>query len=437
MDLRFYPIKLLSIFLVTTLLSIGVMNAAENSNLETPENHAMQVLVNEGYAHAMFLPRLYRYVGLLCNRSNRAGREIAQHSDREAIALSSDGGYCAFTVNDEHCSVQVIDTRTGGLVRSLPGDVDNVTCLAFSPDDQYLFLGSSIDRTVFRWNFHTNDLIKVLTFPLPGLVPRLWLSKFSRDCRSVLVSYGASQLCWDLNSNNLIKAEDCVEAGEVEDFGPLPGQLLIRTLNQRICMWDYLNKRELVSCPIHCRDLVSDLSYCNNMIAATYAKFGGHRVNVDIVDSKTGTLLRSLLPRGARGGIRGFFIGDGFLAVDEPYRYGSALHIYDATTGRCVQELQCDSSMCPEHPAPVAADRYGQIAAIDRDGKVCLFNSIPENIREQLRSLPLNQLLTLRTIVESLACGPVIHSSKALALVGQMPEAIKRLVGPFILNDLT
>ncbi len=446
MCLRFYAIKLLSLFSVVTAISLS---AAERNDRE---DMAMQAVANEGYAHELLLPRLYRHLGLLCNRDNQ-GTVIAENADKGSIALTPDGHYCAFILDNDPCSIKIYDTRTYKQISSLK---KGATCLSFSPDGQVLFSGGT-DGNIYVWNFITGDLIRTYTFPEidahSETGPRFF--RFSPDCQTVLLAYKSEGLCWTLNSNDVIKDKDFGYHLMMPGAFASQGQFVFRMFcsygqriwsdavkkgEQKICLYDLVNKHEIISFPIF-PDSVAGLAYGNNMIAVRYNDFPHCRV--DIWDTQTGQLMKTLPIGEEARPTRLFFSPDGrFLVVaynhfqrngnGRAIDYESGVKVFDITTGRLIQELPYWSKY-PDERYSIAADRFGQIATIGFDGRVRLFNNIPENIHRAIRALSLNQLGVLMEIVPPLAQGHVIHltpNSRSWNLVNQMAPEIRMLVEP-------
>ncbi len=429
MNMKFYLMKLYSILAISTCLSLSAAEISEqHSELR---NEALQAVFNEVDKPDMLLSRLSFYLGLLYNRNDKQGRLVAQHADNRAIALSSDGKYCAF-VSDGYLNdfeIKIYDTGTGALVKSFVPS-NQVDCLAFSPDGKFLLSGG-VNGRIDVWNFITGKLVRNHAFPF------LWISgcdrfhKFSPDCRSVLVSNGAALTeCWDFNSGVFINTKSIVEGALTAADFALPGQLIVSNYS-KACLWD-MAKKQQISSFFALVPTIGDLTYGNNMIAASYTD--ATQRCISIWETKEHKLLR-ILPQGnGKGPIYCYFISDVFLAIDDPFTE-NGVDIYDVITGRRVQGLPCGTLLpgsCNHH-VTIAADKYSQIAIVDFHNKVRIFNSLPDNIRQKLHSLSFDQLLILTEIVAPLAQGRVIRltpNSSAWNLVSQMPPEIRALVEP-------
>jgi len=162
MKLRLKQIRLFLLMSIAACLSLGAAELPDE--LEAKRDSVMQVMRNEGYTPELLLPRLSFYLSMLCNRNNPQGRVIAENADSRAVALSPDGHYCAFVLNDFH-SIKIYDIRSGNVLQTLNvfhplyGN-ECVDCLAFSPDGQRLWAGSF--HNICVWNFITGELIKTL-----------------------------------------------------------------------------------------------------------------------------------------------------------------------------------------------------------------------------------------------------------------------------------
>ncbi len=463
MCFKFCLLRLLLFLSVATCLSLSAAEIPDE--LAAKRNDVLRVMFNECYTPEQLLPRLSWYLALLYNHNDKTGRVIADNASHYAIALSPDGNYCAFALDKDN-SVVVYDIRADKLIRSFSGQTAMIKCLAFSPDGKFLFSGSA-NGSVCCWNFTTGDLILKRTCPRAGVC----CYKFSPDCHAILVKRGVFLRCWDFSSGNELDPEFFGNSTliSVEDFAA-PGHVCSRILegdgvyNQKLCVYDIVNKHKIFTIPFFhseyrdedCRDdelrgyCVGQLAYANNKLAVCY-DIVAHSIHdvppyfVDILDATTGLLLKKLLIEIAKRPIQLFFSPDGsFLAVTYELngKNESGVAIYDVSSSKIVQELSFGFTYRPGSAAydrngrATAVGYGGQIATIGFDGKVRLFNSIPHNVQLALHSLSLNQLLDLMTIIEPVARGHIIHSSKALYLVRQMPSEMRAVVEPYLRPDV-
>ncbi len=435
MSLRFYFIKLLSFLSLAICLSLS---AAEIPNeLAAKRSEALRVMCDQGgYTPELLLPRLSFYVALLCNRDNKEGRVIAENADMGAVALSPNGNYCAFILANDRTSIQVYDTRTGTLVHSLHGHTNYISCLVFSPNNQFLFSGAD-DSTVCVWDFIADKLVRQHVFPERFRRPNFY--KFSTDCHSILLNPNTrgpiaapvlGDVYWNLDSNKLITTCDlnCSCAGCPMDFAS--DDRLVFIDKNSIYLWDIVNKCEI--CTSQVRTFHRECAFCDNFVAIScYDTWPYSRIDVWDIHKKQflkSISLQSVSPGHWKDPYRLLFSADGsFLAIAYEDKN---VDIYDVRTRSCLLELS-SGPLYPDCPLRMSFDCCGQIATIGFDGKVRLFNSLPIKIRQALHSLSLNQLLILMEIVPALAQGHVIHltpRSRAWNLVNRMPPEIKTLV---------
>lgn len=397
--------------------------APEQQNPESMYNSVFHVMFQEDFEPELLWPQLSNYLAILCNSKNTCqGKVIAEHASKQTIALSSDGNLCAFAQGfgqDNDNTIKIHDVRTGKQIQSLAGHTNWVGCLAFSPDRRFLFSGA-VDRTICKWDVQTGQLLQ--KFDFKGQVR---FSQFSPDCQSVGVydTGGTDGLVWNFNTGSFTASNG---NGKDRMLGsPSQGQRIFCNW-EKIYLWDIATQREINSFPVDGGNVSSTvLSPHGNILAVCQYGVGQHHAGVDIWDTKKWRLIKT---------IKKYFItldfnGDGsFFAAS----HENGVDIYEAKTGRLVQALPYGPHY-PDHRFPIAFDRYGQFGTIGYDGKVRVFNSIPDNVRLALRSLSLNQLIVLMSIIEPLVMGHVVHltpNSTAWNLVNQMPAEIKELVAP-------
>ncbi len=431
MSLRFYFIKLLSFLSLATCLSLS---AAEIPNeLAAKRSEALRVMCDQGgYTPELLLPRLSFCLALLCNRDNKEGRIIAENAVGGTIALSRDGHYCAFILQSDRNSVQVYDTHKGKLLPALRGHTNKVTCLAFSPDGQLLFSGGK-NGDVHVWNFVSGALIRKHTCPLPddAMPRRRPVHCFSDDCCSCLIGGYRDSKCWDFNSGMIISAQDLgYDDAAIKCFAASGQLVLTRYLGGLLALfvYDMVNRREIL--PFD--DGGMSYACAGNLVAVCRYDFS----HVEIWDTQTGNLLKTLPLKNKYQTCKLCFGPDGNYLVVSVCLRG---YVFDVKTGRLVQELNIGPvDYLRINKCFMAVNLYGQIAAFCCDNygiasKVHLFNSLPQ-VRQELHSLSLDQLLILMEIVPSLARrGHIIHltpDSPAWNLVDQMPREIRALVEP-------
>jgi WD40 repeat protein len=131
----------------------------------------------------------------VCRWDLASGRQLQKFADRgEAIydaALSADGR--VFAVGRLRDVVEVWDTATPSLVRSINLEIVQPDCIALSPDGRLLASGDSCDRAVLLWDLQTGKV----AHRLEGHGTCHRVAAFSPDGRTLAtVSVGTVRL-WD------------------------------------------------------------------------------------------------------------------------------------------------------------------------------------------------------------------------------------------------
>jgi choice-of-anchor C domain-containing protein len=109
------------------------------------------------------------------------------------LAFSPDGkclaagfGMPSFRTADYGAVIKLWDTASGRAIRTLPGHLNTVVSLAFSPDNRTLASGSQ-DGTVRLWNLRTGE--EILRFATADIIWSHWVS-FSPDGKTLAVGGG-------------------------------------------------------------------------------------------------------------------------------------------------------------------------------------------------------------------------------------------------------
>jgi WD40 repeat protein len=89
---------------------------------------------------------------------------LAEGETVRSLAFSPDGTTIAAAVAGEAGQIQLLDTGSGELVRTLEGHGDIIWGLAFSPDGRFL-ASASKDKTAKVWDWRTGALLQSLKTP--------------------------------------------------------------------------------------------------------------------------------------------------------------------------------------------------------------------------------------------------------------------------------
>jgi WD40 repeat protein len=115
-------------------------------------------------------------------------------------------------------------------VRTLKGQLDAVTALAYSPDGKYLATGS-FDNSIYLWNPQTGDLVKKLS----GLNKRVSSVVFSPDSKTLA---GSSWMLHDTSGQPASGKGPRRYEGEVKIWNVESGQVQKTLTWQSAPMWD-------------------------------------------------------------------------------------------------------------------------------------------------------------------------------------------------------
>jgi WD40 repeat protein len=116
-----------------------------------------------------------------------------------SVSFSPDGR--TFASGSEDNTIKLWNTKTGELIKTLPGHTGLIWSVSFSPDGETLASGSE-DNAIQLWNVKTRKLIKTL----PGHKNKVYSVSFSPDGRTLASgSKDKTIKLWNVKSRELIK----------------------------------------------------------------------------------------------------------------------------------------------------------------------------------------------------------------------------------------
>jgi WD40 repeat protein len=108
--------------------------------------------------------------------------EMVFHGDNVNTAMYSHSGSLIVTASDDH-TINIIDSETWEVVRTLIGHNDGVSIAVFSPDDKYVVSGAK-NGVLKIWDVDSGLEIK----ELKGHIGRILTIDFNSDQNSIVTS---------------------------------------------------------------------------------------------------------------------------------------------------------------------------------------------------------------------------------------------------------
>jgi WD40 repeat protein/tRNA A-37 threonylcarbamoyl transferase component Bud32 len=300
------------------------------------------------------------------------------------VALSPDGEQIAAAGADG--TVQVLDTRTGKVVKTLSGHRQLVFSVGFSPDGHHV-ASASEDRTIRLWDLdRATDHEEVFCRGghTGGFVRFAHCLAFSPDGRHLVAgSEDGGAIVWDAADGSEVRRLPGHEkAVSCAAFSP-DGRLLATGITTGVVrIWDAPNGQLLHTVRAHADERVSAIVFSRDgrWLATT-----GMDRTTKVWDVTTGALLQTL--SGHAGLITGLaFSPDGRrLATSEAEE--KTVKIWDPLTGREILNLRGHTDMC----TCVVFSRDGRrLVSASSDRTIRVWDASPVTGNEGLESLNLD-----------------------------------------------
>jgi WD40 repeat protein len=195
------------------------------------------MIINFGFARVALVMSLWWLLTVTVRAGETAELVVQNGAQTEvaAVCWSPDGRLVASS--GESATIRLWDSKSGDLVRTLPGHPERVFGLAFSPDGKWL-ASSSTDGSVKAWDYRSGRLLHLFTNHIGNWVRRV---TFSPDSRLLAPAAYDGKLCiWDVQTGRVAQTLPTGErVGDVR-FTP-DGRFLIaasRDDQPRIRLWD-------------------------------------------------------------------------------------------------------------------------------------------------------------------------------------------------------
>ena len=129
-----------------------------------------------------------------------------------ALAFSPDGRYLA----EGSFSIAIWNLQTGKIVRTLQGHQNSLRAIAFSKDGLFLVSGS-VDKTARLWNVETGETVKIFQTETPVTLKLqsrnlnlkwkmpVTCVAFSPDDKTLAMGTGRAIHLWDISTGNAVK----------------------------------------------------------------------------------------------------------------------------------------------------------------------------------------------------------------------------------------
>ena len=238
----------------------------------------------------------------LWNTSNGALLQTIEHSQDaivDSLAFSPDGKILASGFYDTNSQVQLWNVQTGSLLRSLPVKGYSISTISFSPDGQYLAIGSDFDSSIILMRISDGSVLSLMQ--LSRGVYGLTSLAFSPDGQTIAVG-------GDDNTVSIFKISDGTllrTLGEPEDsylrqnssnlvFSP-NGKILASGVNDNINLWRVSDGALLYTLQGH-GDTILNIAFTSDGQILSSASNDGTVYSWRVSDGKM--LSRLMLPEG-------------------------------------------------------------------------------------------------------------------------------------------
>ncbi len=269
------------------------------------------------------------------------------------LAISADSKLLASAGSGPDFAVKVWDLATGTERASLTGHLDEVVCVAFSPDGRFLASGAK-ERTIRIWHLATNKTVLILrghADAVSGLAffPRanyLASSSFDRTVRMWNAQPG------DLGRNYAgVKAESRFYDDPIltaAAFGTSGVLIALPGKENSIAVWDAAHRKRIQECRGHTGAVTAVAFSADGRRLVSTAK----DQTVKVWDVVTGTELRSLPAPSERGAQAQYL----FLSGDDHYLAVEDKELWDLQTGKSALVLPHELSIYPPSTVAFSAD---------------------------------------------------------------------------------
>lgn len=281
-----------------------------------------------------------KLIRIIEGRSGRAPVPLVFSSDSKTIAaIASDGG----SVGTGRI-VNVWNTDTGKLVRSLEEQSGAALSLTFSRDGVKLISGS-VEETVNLWNTKAGRLVRSLNGRSPMLVLGVAISPDGKIVASRSTSaFGPGNIkLWDMETGRLIQtiSDFSKKSGDAVVFSP-QGDLIASVDGSSVRIWEVLSGRLIHNVDTNKEGDLYSLEFSPN--GKTIVAVGEYK-NIIFLDVESGRLGRGFSAQDASPVYRATFSPDGKTIASAPIdlfkSYKThAIRLWDVESGALLKTFE-------------------------------------------------------------------------------------------------